>query len=155
MRGKTPVRTIIPDPKYKSVTVTRIINKVMYDGKKETARNLVYHALETLGDKTNRPPLEALDTAIKNTSPLFEVRSRRIGGATYQVPTEVRPNRKLALATIWLIGAARNRKGMDFGTAFASELFDAYNNTGSAIKKREDTHKMAEANKAFAHFARF
>lgn len=155
MRRNTPKRTITPDPKYKSVVIARLINKVMRDGKKETARKIVYDALDQLAEQTHQPALEAAETSLKNVSPLVEVKSKRIGGATYQVPSEVRPERKLALSIIWIIAAARNRKGAAMNKKLATELLDAYNNTGAAIKKREDTHKMAESNKAFAHFARF
>ncbi len=157
MRGaKSRVkRTILPDPRYRSVTVAQFINKIMMDGKKDTARRAVYNALEKLEQGTHRGASEALELALKNASPLVEVRSKRIGGATYQVPMEVRPERKLALSMRWVIQAARNKQGKPMETFLYEELMDAYNNTGAAMKKREDLHKMAEANKAFAHFARF
>jgi small subunit ribosomal protein S7 len=157
MRGvKTSFkRTIKPDARYNSVTVAQFINKVMHDGKKETSRHLIYRAMEQLQEATHRPGSEAFDVALKNISPVIEVRSRRIGGATYQVPMEIRPDRKTALAMRWIINAARNRQGKSMDKLLFEELLDAYNNTGSAMKKRDDLHKMAEANKAFAHFARF
>lgn len=146
---------LAPDAKYRSVLVTKIINKVMLSGKKTIATSLVYDALAQAEEKTGKPAMEVLDTAIKNVSPTVQVKSRRIGGATYQVPTEVRGDRKLHYAITWVRDAARKRSGMPFDKALALELIDAYNNVGTAIKKREDTHKMAEANKAFAHFARY
>ncbi len=157
MRGatKTHKRIIVPDERYNSVTVAQFINKTMLHGKKDTARRLVYKALEQLEESTHRPATEAFETAIKNVSPQVEVRSKRIGGATYQVPTEVRPERKTTLAMRWLIDAARKRQGKSMDAFLADELLDAYNSTGAAMRKREDMHKMAEANKAFAHFARF
>jgi small subunit ribosomal protein S7 len=155
MRGKpAPRRTIKPDLKYNSQTVARFINKIMLRGQKETSCKLVYKALDIIKDKLNTEPLNVFETAIKNASPLLEVKARRIGGATYQVPMEVRPERKLALSMRWLINAARNGRG-DFSVLLAKEIMDAFNNTGEAIKKREVLHKMAEANKAFAHYARF
>lgn len=157
MRGGTKRNRIItlPDERYNSVTVSQLINKLMMDGKKATARTLVYDAIERLGEATKRPPVEALEVSLKNVAPIVEVRSKRIGGATYQVPMEVRPERKMALAMRWIIKAARDRQGKSMAEFLKDELLDAYNNTGTAIKKREDVHKMAEANKAFAHFARF
>ncbi len=157
MRGakSLPKRVLQPDERYSNTTVTRFINKVMLDGKKATAKGLVYGALVKLEEATHRPAVEAFDTALKNVSPQVEVRSKRIGGATYQVPTEVRPDRKHALAMRWIIDAARNRQGKSMDLLLFEELLDAYNTTGSAIKKRDDMHRMAEANKAFAHFARF
>lgn len=146
---------ILPDGKYKSVLVSKFINKVMLDGKKTVATNLVYGALEVAEGKVGKPALEVLEQAIKNVAPVVQVKSRRIGGATYQVPMEVKGDRKLHYAIMWIRDAARNRSGMSFDKALAAELVDAYNNIGTAVKKREDTHKMAEANKAFAHFARY
>ncbi len=157
MRGTkvAPKRIAHPDIRYNSVLVEQFINKVMQDGKKETSRRLVYRALESLETSTKRPGAEAFEAALSNVAPVVEVRSKRIGGATYQVPMEVRPSRKMALAMRWLIQAARARQGKSFDQFLHEELLDAYNSTGSAMKKREDVHKMAEANKAFAHFARF
>ncbi len=155
MRGKpAPKRIIKPDLKYNSQTVARFINKVMFRGQKETGRKLVYKAFDIIKDKLNTEPLSVFETALKNASPLLEVKARRIGGATYQVPMEVRPERKLALSMRWIINAARNGHG-DFSILLAKEIMDAFNNTGEAIKKRETLHKMADANKAFAHYARF
>lgn len=146
---------LAPDLKYKSILVTKIINKIMLDGKKTVATNLVYGALAQAEAKLNKPALEVLEQAIKNVAPVVQVKSRRIGGATYQVPMEVKGDRKLHYAISWVRDAARKRSGMSFDKALAAEIMDAYNNIGTAVKKREDTHKMAEANKAFAHFARY
>lgn len=157
MRGarKNYKRTIAPDTRHNSVLVAQFINKTMLDGKQNTARDIVYAAIESLGKATNRPGLEAFEVALKNASPVVEVRSKRIGGATYQVPMEVRLDRKMALAMRWILQAARDRQGKPMEQFLQEELLDAYNSTGAAMKKREDLHKMAEANKAFAHFARF
>lgn len=152
---KVAKRKLEPDVKYKSILVSKIINKVMLDGKKTIATNLVYNALEGIEKQTGKPAMEVLEQAIKNVSPVLQVKSRRIGGATYQVPMEVKGNRRLHYAIVWVRDAARKRNGMSYDAALAQELMDAYNNVGTAIKKREDTHKMAEANKAFAHFARY
>lgn len=157
MRGRAKIRRrpILPDPKFGSVLVAKFINKVMMDGKKNTARNLVYRAFDQLADKTSVTSVDAFEQAIKNVGPLLEVKSRRIGGDNYQVPQEVRPARKNALAFRWIIEAARNRQGKTMDKLLAEELIDAFNNTGTAIKKKDDMHRMAEANRAFAHFARF
>ncbi len=152
---KVEKRILKPDAQYHSILVAKFINKVMLDGKKSLAQKLVYGAIEEAGNKTQKPGLEVFETAIKNISPVVQVKSRRIGGATYQVPMEVKGDRRLHYAFMWLRDAARSRKGMSFDKALATEIVDAYNNVGTAIKKREDTHKMAEANKAFAHFARY
>jgi len=142
------------DSLYNSERIARFVNYVMWSGKKETARTIVYASLETIKEKTSNPnPLEVFDAAIKNASPHMEVRSRRIGGANYQVPVEVRPDRRLQLAMRWIRDAARTRKGVKMHVALAEELIAASNNEGSAVKKKEDTHRMADANKAFAHFA--
>lgn len=146
---------LTPDTKYKSVLVTKFINKVMLNGKKSLSTKLVYGALEAAEQKLEKPALDILEQAIKNVAPVVQVKSRRIGGATYQVPTEVKGDRKLHYAISWVRDAARKRTGTSFDKALALELIDAYNNVGTAVKKREDTHKMAEANKAFAHFARY
>ena len=139
---------------YNSVRLGKFINNVMWSGKKETARAVVYRAFDLIKEKTGNPnPLEVFDLAIKNASPLTEVRSRRIGGANYQVPREVRPERRNALAVRWILDAARSKKGQPMHIKLADEIIAASKNEGSAIKKREDTHKMAESNKAFAHFA--
>jgi len=155
MRRRVNNRNIAkPDIRYNSQKVGKFINSVMWDGKKETARKVVYSAFELIKEKTANPnPLEVFDLAMKNASPLVEVRSRRIGGANYQVPREVRPERRLALAMRWILIAARSGKGRPMHIKLADELIAASKNEGAAIKKKEDTHKMAESNKAFAHFA--
>lgn len=155
MRRKVKNRNIVgPDIVYNSQKLAKFINNIMENGKKETARKIVYKALDIVKEKTNNPnPLEIFDTAIKNAGPLVEVRSRRIGGANYQVPREVRPERRLALAMRWIINAARSKKGSPIHEKLAEELILASNGEGAAVKKKEDTHKMAESNKAFAHFA--
>ncbi len=155
MRRKVTNRNIVdPDIMYNSQKLGKFINNIMLDGKKETARKAVYKAFDIIKEKTGNPnPLEVFDTAIKNAAPMVEVRSRRIGGANYQVPREVRPERRTALAMRWIILAARNKKGAPIHQKLAEELILASKNEGIAVKKREDTHKMAESNKAFAHFA--
>ncbi len=154
-KTKSFKRTLEPDLKYTNVLVTKLTNKVMRDGKKRLAETLVYNALETVETKTKQPALEVFETAIKNVAPAVQVKAKRIGGATYQVPMEVRGDRKIHLAMNWILGAARAKSGKSFDQHLADELMSAYNNTGDAVKKREDTHRMAEANKAFAHFARY
>ncbi len=145
---------VTPDIKYGSVRLEKFINSVMHDGKKSTARSVVYDALDIIKEKTkNEAPLELFETAIRNVGPAMEIRSRRVGGANYQVPVEVRPERKQALAFRWILIAARARKGMPMAARLAEELLLASNNEGGAIKKKEDTLRMAESNKAFAHFA--
>lgn len=155
MRRKIKNRNIVePDIVYNSPKLAKFINNIMLHGKKETARKSVYKAFEIIKEKTgNSNPLEIFDTAIKNAGPMVEVRSRRIGGANYQVPREVRPERRTALAMRWIILAARGKKGAPIHEKLAEELILASKNEGTAVKKREDTHKMAESNKAFAHFA--
>lgn len=157
MRGRPYIRKreILPDPKYNSILVAKFINKIMLNGQKETSRFIVYKALGLAEEKLKKPALEIFETALKNASPLLEVKSKRIGGATYQVPMEVKPDRKLTLAMRWIIEAARSRQGKPREEFLAQEILDAYNNTGEAMRKRETLHKMAEANRAFAHFARF
>lgn len=149
IKKKNPRR---PDPVYKSEAITRFINTVMLDGKKDTARKVVYDALERL-KATDVDPLETFETAIRNVSPLMEVRSRRVGGANYQVPREVPQQRRVSLAYRWLINAARNKKGKPMAEKLANEILMAVKNEGEAIKKKDEMHRMAEANKAFAHFA--
>ncbi|PIR72235.1 MAG: 30S ribosomal protein S7 [Candidatus Nealsonbacteria bacterium CG10_big_fil_rev_8_21_14_0_10_36_24] len=144
---------IAPDPVYNNVTVAKFINQVMRRGKKTIARKIVYGAFALIKEKTKKPPLEIFEIALKNASPLLEVKSKRIGGATYQVPMEVKGERKMTLAMRWLIFGAKAKKGKPMKEKLAQELMDAVNNTGWAIKKRTDTHRMAEANRAFAHFA--
>jgi len=141
-----------PDPRYHSDLATRFINSLMTGGKKSTAEKVFYEAMEAVGKKSGKDPLEVFKQAMDNVKPYLEVRSRRVGGATYQVPVEVTPDRRAALAMRWIISFARERKGMPFGQKLAAELMDAFNNEGSAIKKKQNVHKMAEANKAFAHY---
>lgn len=142
-----------PDIKYSNLLVAKLINYVMYSGKKSVASGVVYGALEIIEKKTNKPGLEVFEKAMENVTPQMELRSRRIGGANYQVPIEVRPERKIALALRWIIDSARSQKGKPMSERLADELINASNNTGNAVKKRNDVHRMAEANKAFAHFA--
>jgi len=154
MRGKKKEkRTILPDLVYNNLVLARFINQVMRKGKKEIARKIVYRALDIVKEKTKKEPLEIFEQAIKNVTPLLEVRPRRIGGATYQVPMRVPSERGLTLAIRWLIKTAKSRKGKPMKDKLAEELINAANNTGAAVKKKEDTHRMAEANRAFAHFA--
>ncbi len=152
---KTAKQQIEPDIRYHNVLVAKTINKVMEHGKKRLAERLVYSALDQVAAETKQEPIMVFEAAIKNVSPTLMVKTRRIGGATYQVPTEVRGDRKIHLAITWILAAASSGQGKPFDRRLAEELINAYNNTGDAIKKREDTHKMAEANRAFAHFARF
>ncbi|HUX93381.1 MAG TPA: 30S ribosomal protein S7 [Ignavibacteriaceae bacterium] len=153
MRKKNSERRFLkPDPKFNDVMVSRFINSIMYDGKKSNARYVVYKAFDIIEERTKRNGLEVFKKAINNTQPVIEVRSRRVGGATYQVPTEVRSERRTALAMRWIRTYARARNEKSMSLKLASELIAASNNEGSAVKKKEDTHKMAEANKAFAHF---
>jgi small subunit ribosomal protein S7 len=151
-RGAAPRRQILPDPRYNSKVVARFINKVMLDGKKSTAEKVLYGAFNLISEKTGREALDVFTQALNNAMPMVEVRPRRVGGATYQVPMEVRPDRRQAVAMRWLINYARARAGKSMQEKLAGELMDAANNLGATIKKREDTHKMAEANKAFAHY---
>jgi len=151
-RKKKAKRNINLDPIYSSVTVTKLINYVMKQGKKDKARKIVYGSFDIIKNKTQKEPLEVFEQALGNASPFLEVKSKRIGGATYQVPREVRGERKLTLALRWLLQGARSRKGKTMKEKLAEELIDAANNQGWAIKKRDDTHRMAEANRAFAHF---
>ena len=152
---KSLARQINPDRKYNSVLVQRLINKSMLDGKKLAAERMVYEALETAAKKVKREnPLEVLETAMKNISPEYEVKSRRVGGANYQIPFPIKGRRQEHFAFMWLVQSARARKGMPYADRLAAEIVDAVNQTGAAYKKKEDTHRMAEANRAFAHFAR-
>jgi len=157
MRGRKYIRKrdIKPDKKYNSVLAAKLINKILLDGKKRISEKIVYKAFDILKEKTKKEPLEVFETAIKNASPLLEVRSKRIGGATYQVPMEVREDRKVALSMRWIIDSARSKQGKPMEIFLSNEILDAYNRTGAAMSKRENMHKMAEANKAFAHYARF
>jgi small subunit ribosomal protein S7 len=150
-RRRAEKRVVIPDPKYKSPLVSRFINVVMKEGKKSVAEKIVYKSFEILSQKTGKPPLEAFQKALDNVRPLLEIKPRRIGGATYQVPIEVRPDRGLSIAMRWVRNFARAKKGKPMQIKLSDELFDAFKGEGLA-KKREDTHKMAEANKAFAHY---
>lgn len=143
---------ILPDPKYKSLLVSKFINNMMYDGKKSVAERVFYSAMQIVGEKTNEDPMEVFDKAFQNIKPTVEVKSRRVGGATYQVPVEIRPDRRDALAMRWLIQFSRKRGEKSMDVRLANEVLDAYKNTGASIKKKEETHRMAEANKAFAHF---
>jgi len=151
-RRRAEVRVVPPDPVYGEVLVTKMINKVMWDGKKSIAQKIVYGAIEILEQKTGKSGIEVFKQAVENVKPIVEVRPRRVGGATYQVPVEVQEPRKTALAIRWIVEAARSKKGKPMKEKLAEELLNAYNNTGAAIKKRDDVHKMAEANRAFAHF---
>jgi len=153
MRRRRPVkREVLPDPKFNSKLVTKFVNCMMYDGKKGVSETTFYKAMDIIGEKTEKDPIEVFVQSLENVKPLLEVKSRRVGGATYQVPVEIRPERRQALGIRWIIAYARKRSEKTMFERLASELMDAYNNTGSSIKKKEDTHKMAEANKAFAHF---
>ena len=151
-RAQAIKREIPPDAKYNSVTVARLINKVMMCGKKSTAERIIYDALQIIEQQVSKAPVTVLEQAVKNVTPLLEVKPRRVGGATYQVPVEVRPDRGLSLAMRWLIKSARARSGKSMAEKLAAELSDAARGEGPTIKKREDTHKMAEANRAFAHY---
>ena len=152
MRGKVKKHIIAPDSVFNDVRVAKLVNNVMKAGKKTIAQKIVYDAFGIIKEKTKKEPLEVFDLAIRNTSPLLEVKSRRVGGATYQVPREVRGERQLALSMRWLINAAKAKKGKPMKEKLAGELIDASNNTGEAVRKKENMHKMAEANRAFAHF---
>ncbi len=151
-RRRAEVREVQPDPIYNDTLVTKFINKIMWDGKKNTAERIFYKAMDIISGKTGKDAIEVFKQAIQNASPLVEVRPRRVGGATYQVPVEVKEPRKTALAIRWIIGAARNRGGKSMEEKLAAELLEAYQGTGAAVKKRDDTHRMAEANKAFSHY---
>ncbi len=151
-RGNVPKREILPDPLYRSVLVTKLVNSIMLDGKKGVAQKVVYGAFDIVKEQTGKDPLEVFTTAMENIMPSLEVKARRVGGATYQVPMEVRPERRQTLGLRWLTGYARKRSERTMKERLAGELMDAANNLGSAVKKREETHKMAESNKAFAHF---
>jgi small subunit ribosomal protein S7 len=154
-RTQAPKRTILPDPKYGSDLLAKFMNMIMNDGKKSVAERIIYGALDRISDRetqTGEKALELLETALENVKPVVEVKSRRVGGATYQVPVEVRAERRIALAMRWLVDAARKRGEKSMGMRLAGELSDAYEGKGTAVKKKEDTHRMAEANKAFSHF---
>jgi small subunit ribosomal protein S7 len=151
-RGNVPKREVLPDPQYNSVLVTKLVNSIMLDGKKGVAQKVVYGAFEIVENKTGKNGLEVFQQAMENIMPAVELKARRVGGSTYQVPIEVRPDRRQTLGLRWLTNYSRGRSENTMLERLAAEIMDAANNTGSAVKKREDTHKMAEANKAFAHF---
>ncbi|MGH2521131.1 MAG: 30S ribosomal protein S7 [Anaerolineales bacterium] len=151
-RNQPTKRAISPDARFHSMVVQQFINRMMHDGKKSVAARVMYDSLDLVAARAKREPMEVLDQALKNVSPMIEVKPRRVGGATYQVPVEVATDRRLALAMRWLLAAARGRGGKSMAEKLAGELLDAANNTGAAIKKKEETHKMAEANRAFAHY---
>ena len=151
-RARPTDRAKVADRKYANVTVQQFINKVMRDGKRSTAEGIVYDAVERAEQATRKPAVEVFETAMKNATPLLEVKPRRVGGATYQVPVEIRADRRGSLAMRWIIQAARKRPGKSMGEKLAGELMDAMNNTGAAVRRKEETHKMAEANKAFSHY---
>ena len=151
-RGNVPKREILPDPMYNSVLVTKLVNSIMLDGKKGVAQKVVYGAFDTIKEKTGNEPLDVFTQAMENIMPVLETKTRRVGGANYQVPMEVRPARRQTLGLRWLTAYSRARGERTMAERLAAEIMDAANNTGAAVKKREDTHKMAEANKAFAHY---
>ncbi len=151
-RREVPERIIIPDPKYNNKLVSRFIKSIMRDGKKSTAESILYQAFDIIEQKTKESPIKIFEQAVDNVKPMIEVKSRRVGGSTYQVPTEIRPSRKTALGIRWIIGFARKRSEKGMVNKLAAEFLDASNKRGAAVKKKEDTHKMAEANKAFAHY---
>lgn len=151
-KGNIPKREVLPDPVYGSVVVAKLINSIMLDGKKGTAQGIVYDAFDVIKERTGEDPLEVFEKAMNNIMPTLEVKARRVGGANYQVPVEVRPDRRQTLALRWLTAFTRARSEKKMYEKLANELIDASNNTGASVKRKEDTHKMAEANKAFAHF---
>jgi small subunit ribosomal protein S7 len=151
-KGPVTKRDVLPDPVYNSKLVTRLVNRVMYDGKKGTAQTILYDAFNLIKERTGKEPMEVFEQAIKNIMPVLEVKARRVGGANYQVPIEVKPERRTSLGLRWLVNYSRLRGEKTMEERLASEIIDASNNTGASVKKREDTHKMAEANKAFAHY---
>ncbi len=151
-RGNVPKRDVLPDPIYGSKVVTKLINQIMLDGEKSVAQRIVYDAFTTMGEKLGLDPMEIFTKAMNNVMPVVEVKARRVGGANYQVPIEIRPERRQTLAIRWIVLNTRKRSEREMSKKLAAELMDAYNNTGGSVKKKEDTHRMAEANKAFAHF---
>ena len=151
-KRKSPNRKIFPDPKYKSSLISKFVNSLMYDGKKTVAEKIIYNALSLIENKNKTDPLKTFNDAVNNIKPNLEVRSRRVGGATYQVPMEVATHRRYTLAIRWLVNNSRDRSGRSMVEKLSAEFVDAYNNTGATIKQQQDTHKMAEANKAFSHF---
>ncbi len=151
-RGHVAKRELLPDPIYGSQLATRFVNKLMYDGKKSVAQSIFYEALDTIREKTGKNPIEVFEQAVSNVMPVLEVKARRVGGASYQVPVEVRADRRTALALRWLLSYSRGRSERGMAQRLAGELMDAANNTGATVKKKDDTHRMAESNKAFAHY---
>ncbi len=151
-KGPAPRRELMPDPIYRSVVVTQLVNKILQRGKRSTAERIVYQALEVIQQKTDAEPIATLKRAVDNVKPQLEVKSRRVGGATYQVPVEVRPRRSNTLAIRWIVGYSRQRREKTMAERLANELLDASNGVGASVKRREDMHKMAESNKAFAHY---
>jgi small subunit ribosomal protein S7 len=151
-KGPVPKRDVLPDPIYNSQVFTKLVNQIMWDGKKSIAEHICYGAFEIIEQKMDKDPMEVFELAMKNITPLVEVRARRVGGANYQVPVEVRPERRQTLAVRWLVAFARKRGEKTMAQRLAGELMDAYNSTGASFKRKEDTHKMAEANRAFAHY---
>ncbi|WP_438435322.1 30S ribosomal protein S7 [Gorillibacterium sp. sgz500922] len=151
-KGPVTRRDVLPDPIYNSKLVTRLINRIMIDGKRGTAQKILYNAFTTIQERTGKDPMEVFEAAIKNIMPVLEVKARRVGGSNYQVPVEVRPERRTTLGLRWLVNYSRLRGEKTMEERLAAEIIDASNNTGASVKKREDTHKMAEANKAFAHY---
>ncbi|GIP19516.1 30S ribosomal protein S7 [Paenibacillus montaniterrae] len=151
-KGPVTKRDVLPDPLYNSKLVTRLINRIMIDGKRGVAQTILYDAFKLIQERTGNDPMEVFEAAMKNIMPVLEVKARRVGGANYQVPIEVKPERRTALALRWLVNYSRNRGEKTMEERLAAEIIDASNNTGASVKKREDTHKMAEANRAFAHY---
>ena len=151
-RTRPDKREVIPDVRFQNVVISSFINRIMRRGKKSTATHLVYDALEIIGERTGKNPVDVFEQALKNVGPVMEVRPRRVGGATYQVPMEVPSSRRMTLAMRWVIDASKGRTGKSFSEKLSAELLDAYNNQGNAVRKREETHKMAEANRAFSHY---
>ena len=151
-KGHVPKRDVLPDPIYNSKLVSRLINSIMIDGKKGVAQTILYDAFDMISEKTGREPMEVFNEAIENIMPILEVKARRVGGSNYQVPVEVRPERRVTLGLRWLVQYSRNRNEKTMQERLANEIIDAAGNSGASVKKREDTHKMAEANKAFAHY---
>lgn len=152
-RRRRPIRRVVlPDPKFGKELITKFVNVMMYDGKKGVSESIFYNAMDIIKDKTDENPVEVFEKALENVKPLVEVKSRRVGGATYQVPVDIRPDRRQALGIRWLISASRVRAEKTMAQRLAAELIGAFNNTGAAVKKKEDTHRMAEANRAFAHY---
>lgn len=151
-KGPVPKRDVLPDPVYNSKLVTRLINRIMLDGKRGVAQSILYNSFQIIRERTGNDPMEVFEAALKNIIPVLEVKARRVGGSNYQVPIEVKPERRTSLGLRWLVNYSRNRGEKTMEERLAAEIIDASNNTGAAVKKREDTHKMAEANKAFAHY---